>query len=75
METRDGNMALGKYYVHFPNGSGQKVTYLADDLGYHTGVSYRSQTKKGSSNTQIAMGHKAMATLENFVRFHKFKNL
>lgn len=67
LETRNGTMTLGRYYVNFPNGSGQKVTYLADDVGYHTGVSYHSQTKKGSSKTQIAMGRKALATLENFV--------
>ncbi|KAK6631987.1 hypothetical protein RUM44_007017 [Polyplax serrata] len=66
LETRNGTMTLGRYYVNFPNGSGQKVTYLADDVGYHTGVSYHSQTKKGSSKTQIAMGRKALATLENF---------
>ena len=60
-------MALGRYYVNLPNGSGQKVTYLADDVGYHTGVSYNSKSNTASSKTHIAMGHKAIATLSNFV--------
>lgn len=75
LESRNGDMALGRYYVNLPNGSGQKVTYFADNLGYHTGVSYSSRVGKGSTNTQIAMGQKAISALGNTVSSQFFKNL
>ncbi|KAL0273843.1 UNVERIFIED_CONTAM: hypothetical protein PYX00_006421 [Menopon gallinae] len=65
VESRDGVYALGRYYVNSPSGSGQKVTYFADDWGYHPLVSYASTSPRGSSRTQFAMGDKAIAALKD----------
>lgn len=69
MESRDGVYALGRYYVNSPSGSGQKVTYFADDWGYHPLVSYASTSSRGSSRTQFAMGDKAIAALKDVSSF------
>jgi len=40
METRDGFLATGKYYVNLPDGRTQVVTYTADANGYVPVVEY-----------------------------------
>lgn len=63
VQTRDGEYATGKYYVHVPGGIDQKVDYFADDWGYHPLVEYKSLSRSGSSSTQFALGEKAVAAL------------
>ena len=39
-ESRDGYKTSGEYFVHLPDGRIQKVSYHADEYGYHPVVSY-----------------------------------
>ncbi|XP_054283624.1 uncharacterized protein LOC129000688 [Macrosteles quadrilineatus] len=62
LETRDGEFALGKYYVNLPNNE-QKVDYFADDWGFHPLVAYKTSSGTSSMSTQFALGEKAVAAL------------
>lgn len=51
MESREGDVAQGKYYVLLPDGRKQTVEYTADSDGYHPKVSYEeAQNGGGYSN-------------------------
>ncbi|KAL7648523.1 UNVERIFIED_CONTAM: hypothetical protein RMT77_000429 [Armadillidium vulgare] len=39
-ESRRGHVTQGEYFVHLPDGRLQKVTYYADEHGYHPTVTY-----------------------------------
>lgn len=39
-ESRDGDVAKGKYYVLLPDGRRQVVEYVADNEGYKPKISY-----------------------------------
>ncbi|KAG8267110.1 hypothetical protein J6590_058465 [Homalodisca vitripennis] len=62
LETRDGEYALGKYYVNLPSNE-QKVDYFADDWGFHPLVEYKTSSGSSSMSTQFALGEKAVAAL------------
>lgn len=62
LETREGEYALGKYYVNLPSNE-QKVDYFADDWGYHPLVEYRTSSGSSSMSTQFALGERAVAAL------------
>lgn len=40
-ETRDGEVAKGRYHVLLPDGRMQNVEYYADPTGYHAKVTYK----------------------------------
>ncbi|KAA0189115.1 Cuticle Protein CPR RR Uncl [Hyalella azteca] len=44
-EQRDGYKTTGAYYVHLPDGRLQKVSYTADEYGYHPVVTYEGVAK------------------------------
>ncbi|GLG96048.1 Uncharacterized protein GBIM_02882, partial [Gryllus bimaculatus] len=63
LETREGELARGMYYVNLPGGAEQQVHYLADDWGYHPLVQYSTSGPHGVSASQFALGEKAVAAL------------
>ncbi|XP_030375619.1 pro-resilin [Scaptodrosophila lebanonensis] len=49
MESRDGDLAVGRYYVLLPDGRKQIVEYEADQNGYRPTIRYE-QTGNGNGN-------------------------
>lgn len=47
-ESRQGDVAVGKYYVVLPDGRKQIVEYTADTDGYHPKVSYEGGAAGGA---------------------------
>ena len=44
-EQRSGYKTTGSYYVNLPDGRLQKVSYTADEYGYHPVVTYEGYAK------------------------------
>ena len=42
-EARDGYETKGEYFVNLPDGRIQRVTYTADEHGYHPVVTYEGK--------------------------------
>ncbi|KAK7071139.1 hypothetical protein SK128_018910 [Halocaridina rubra] len=42
-ESREGYLTEGEYFVHLPDGRIQRVTYYADETGYHATVTYEGE--------------------------------
>lgn len=49
MESRDGDKAVGRYYVLLPDGRKQIVNYEADEHGYRPTISYEQTNNGGGS--------------------------
>ncbi|KAK7071138.1 hypothetical protein SK128_018909 [Halocaridina rubra] len=42
-QSRQGLLTEGEYFVHLPDGRIQRVTYYADETGYHATVTYEGE--------------------------------
>lgn len=65
MESRDGDLAIGRYYVLLPDGRKQIVEYEADQNGYRPTIRYE-QVGNGNGNGRNGGGYDSNAQQGKF---------
>lgn len=56
-ETRQGDVAQGKYFVLLPDGRKQIVEYIADQKGYRPKISYEGGNNGGYGSSASTGGY------------------